>query len=288
MTDTLWSDISEFQTDVNNANPYHFLALRSHDGGHNDLHFMANVTWANNSVKSGRLWGYIVYYFYRPGFDGAASFINRIGPHPNPRMVAMIDVEGAQGQVTGNQSGQINREFHALAAYLGSPKRVIGYGNVGDLNALWPQKPPGARLIVANYSANPPYPGKFAHQFSDNHVTAPFGPSDINSADGMDQRALEMMFGFTTSPAPTPPPPAAAFPGTTGPSVKLGTAHVWHSDGTMSLVAFAARRNASVVNLIRVTAENVTGADYTAFNAYVVSGVKLPMPKGLAFCTVNA
>jgi len=73
MTDTLWSDISEFQTDVNNAYPYHFLALRSHDGGHNDLHFMANVTWANNSVKSGRLWGYIVYYFYRPGFDGAAS-----------------------------------------------------------------------------------------------------------------------------------------------------------------------------------------------------------------------
>ena len=44
---------------------------------------------------------------------------------------------------------------------------MIGYGNVGDLNNVWPNKPPGIRLVVATYGRNPPYPGEVAHQYTD-------------------------------------------------------------------------------------------------------------------------
>jgi hypothetical protein len=64
---------------VDNSYPHSFYAFRSHDGAHNDAQFMHNITWANGAVEAGKLWGYIVYYFYRPGFDGAASLKARVG-----------------------------------------------------------------------------------------------------------------------------------------------------------------------------------------------------------------
>jgi hypothetical protein len=201
MTDTLWSDISEFQVPVNNSYPYHFLCLRSNDGSYQDHHFTQNIAWARAALKSGHLWGYMVYYFYRPGFDGAKLLMQRVGK-PDSRMVAMIDVESANGQVTGNQSAEINAQHDELAHWLGSASRVVGYGNVTDLNDLWPQKPAGIRIIVAAYGSNPGYPGKYAHQYEDNANTPPFGPSDLNSADGMTVGDLEKMYGFVQALPP--------------------------------------------------------------------------------------
>lgn len=205
MTDTLWSDISEFQVPVDNSYPYHFLCIRSNDGSYQDHHFTQNIAWCRASLKNGRLWGYMVYYFYRPGFDGAKLLMQRVGK-PDSRMSVMIDVESASGQVSGNQSGAINAQHDELAKWLGSPSRVVGYGNTSDLNALWPQKPRGIRLVIAAYGSNPGYPGKYAHQFEDNAPTRPFGPSDLNSADGMSAGDLEKMYGFVSA---TPPPSTA-------------------------------------------------------------------------------
>jgi hypothetical protein len=207
MTDTLWSDVSEFQVPVNNSYPYHFLCIRSNDGSYQDHHFVQNIAWCRSAVASGRMWGFMVYYFYRPGFDGAALLRSRVG-HPDAHMVAMIDVEGAGGQVSGNQSGAINAQYNELAKWLGSSKRVVGYGNTSDLNALWPQKPSGIKLIIAAYGSNPSYPGKYAHQFTDKQNTSPFGPSDFNSADGMSASDLQKMYGFTAPKPPPPPPPS--------------------------------------------------------------------------------
>jgi hypothetical protein len=287
--DTLWSDVSEFQPGVTDAYPHKFFALRSHDGGHNDAQFMHNITWANRAVASGRLWGYIVYYFYRPGFDGAAALKARVGPHPNPKMVAMIDVESAGGQVHGNQSAQISREFHEIAGWLGSSKRVIGYGNTSDLNSLWPARPAGIRLIIAAYGSNPGYPGKFAHQFTDCAHTPPFGPSDLNSADGMSAHDLQVMFGMTSAPAPAPAPHPVShqMAGTLRGPVKHGTGHWWTADGTLSLAAVAARRNAAALNLLRASAVNCSPAEFAALNRYLMGGITKPMPRGLVFYTVN-
>jgi|SRR5215831_15963413 len=202
MTDTLWSDISEFQVPVNNNYPYKFLCFRSSDGTHLDSHFNQNIAWARSAVHTGRMWGFMVYYFYRPGVDAAKILMQRVGK-PDARMAVMIDVESASGQVSGNQSNAINAQHDELVKWLGRPGSVVGYGNTSDLNALWPQKPRGIRLVIAAYGSNPGYPGKYAHQFEDNANTHPFGPSDLNSADGMSAGDLEKMYGFVPD---TPPP----------------------------------------------------------------------------------
>jgi hypothetical protein len=88
---------------------------------------------------------------------------------------------------------------------------VIGYGNVGDLNNLWPRKPPGIRLVVAAYGHNSPYPGKVAHQYTDGQGyggglpegAPPFGRCDMNSADGFTADEFARACGVSpTDPAP--------------------------------------------------------------------------------------
>jgi hypothetical protein len=201
VTDTQWADVSEFQVVVTDAYPWEFFCYRSNDGNHLDAHFAANRAWADAAVASGKIFGYLVYYFYRPGVDGAAILRSLVGT-PNPRMAVMIDVESDGGNVSGDQSAQINDQYSALSLWLGDPRRVVGYGNVGDLNALWRSKPAALRFVVADYSGTPSYPGMFAHQFADNVPTAPFGPCDADRAYGMAVTDLETMFGFTGSPGP--------------------------------------------------------------------------------------
>jgi len=211
MTDTQWADISEFQVQVNDSYPYNFICIRSNDGNHIDSHIQANLSWCKSRRASGKLWGFIVYYFYRPGIDGAKNLIAQVGS-PDPRMVAMIDVESAGGQVHGDQSAAINAQYNELASWLGDKRRVIGYGNTSDLAALWPNKPAGLRLVVAAYGSKPSYPGMFGHQYTDRGSCGPFGTCDLNSADGMSQRDLEDMFGFSGAAAAVPAQRAAALP----------------------------------------------------------------------------
>ena len=205
MAETLWADVSQWQgRPADNSYPYGLFAFRCYHYPDRDTLFAANIGWARQAVTAGRLWGFIVYYFYRPETDGAKILRDMVGK-PDPRMVAMIDVEGDHnskyGPVTGNQSSRINAQWQALASWLGDARRVIGYGNVGDLNGLWPSKPPGVRLVVANYSSVPSYPGMFAHQFTDHQPTAPFGPCDCNRA-AMDAGQLQAMFGFGAAAPP--------------------------------------------------------------------------------------
>jgi hypothetical protein len=211
MADALWADVSVWQKPVNDSYPHPLFAFRSNDGaGYRDPNFGANRTWADGAVASGKLVGYIVYYVYRPGSNSVGTLQAMVG-NPSPHMAVMMDIENWGGQIRGNQSTGINADHDRLAQWLGNPARVVGYGNVGDLNNLWPQKPLGVRLVVASYGANPGYPGKFAHQYADNYNSPPFGPCDINSADGMAPNDVAAMLalgaGAAPGPAPAPPPP---------------------------------------------------------------------------------
>jgi peptidoglycan hydrolase-like protein with peptidoglycan-binding domain len=208
VTDTQWADISEFQAPVNDSYPYNFVCIRSNDGNHIDHNIQANLSWCRSRRSSGTIWGFIVYYFYRPGIDGAKNLMAQVGT-PDPRMVAMIDVESAGGQVAGNQSAAINAQFNELAHWLGDARRVIGYGNTADLGTLWPSKPAGIRHVIASYGSKPSYPGMFGHQYTDRGSCTPFGTCDLNSADGMSQQDLEGMFGFSGAAVPAPRPPSA-------------------------------------------------------------------------------
>jgi hypothetical protein len=214
VTDTLFADVSEFQSPVDDSYPYRVLSIRSNDGTYQDHHFTQNYQWCVNAVESGKLEFFIVYYYWRPNETGVITHMNMVnaagGPHP--RMVSMIDLESG-GNPGGDQSGAVNDEYQQLAAWLGNPLRVIGYANTGDFNNMWPNRPQGLRVIGAGYGQNPNLPGQIAHQYTDGtgyggglpEGCSPFGDCDMNSADGLDPTAFATACGLNNTPPPPTP-----------------------------------------------------------------------------------
>lgn len=214
--DTLFADVSEWQVGVNDSYPYRVMSIRANDGTYRDKQWANNHAWCRRACDDGRLEFFIVYFVWRPNWQDAVNTLKSQVGDPHPRMVVMIDVESWEGQIGGDQSAGINAAHDQIAAWLGDPRRVIGYGNVGDLNRLWPAKPPGIRLVVAGYGNNPSYPGKIAHQYTNGEGyggglpegAPPFGKCDMNSADGLTPSAFARELGLdTATPQPPPPPP---------------------------------------------------------------------------------
>jgi hypothetical protein len=219
MTDTLFADISEYQVPVDDSYPYRVLSIRATDGDYVDHNFAPNYAWMRNALDSGKLVFGIVYTYVRPATwqdnaNAVRSLIDNNGGL-RPRVVLMLDVEHDNINAAVDQSGQINGLFQNFVDYCGgNVARVIGYGNIYDLDDMWPNKPRGIRLIIASYGSNPDYPGKIAHQYTDGQVGAdpanglpdgapPFGQCDMNSADGLDPYQFAAACGITT-PAPIP------------------------------------------------------------------------------------
>jgi hypothetical protein len=228
VTDTLFSDVSEFQVPVDDSYTgagYQVLSFRSNDGAHLDENFVQNYQWAVNAVNSGTLNFFICYYYWRPGELGLQNHMAQVNSQggPHPRMVSMIDLESG-GNPDSDQSATANDEYNKLVAWLdGNDQRVIGYGNQGDLSVMW--QFPGHQLdvILAGYGANPASPNasliKLAHQYTDGEDfgdglptgAPPFGDCDMNSADGLsiDAFAAAVGLGATTPPVTPPSPPSA-------------------------------------------------------------------------------
>jgi hypothetical protein len=211
VTDTLFADVSEFQRVVDNSYPYSVLSIRACDGTYRDGNFAANYAWMRQALSSGRLTSGIVYTYCRPNWqDNVATVQSMIDGNGglHPRVALMLDVESG-GNPSGDGSSWINQIFWGLAAYAGSRTRIIGYGNVSDLDQMWQTKPYGIRIIVAAYGSNPDYPGKVAHQYTNGggfggplpQGAPPFGNCDMNSADGLDPSMFAVACGI-----PTPPP----------------------------------------------------------------------------------
>lgn len=205
MSDILWSDVSEWNAVVADSYPYPVLAIRSNDGTWRDHHFVQNYQWAQRALDSGKLRVLIIYLVYRQNWsDDLATLKSEVGVL-HPSTVVMLDVESWGGEIAGDQSASINALYRGVADWIGDPRRVIGYGNVFDLDSLWPTKPPGLRLIVAAYGSNPNYPGKLGHQFTDGQTTdhllvPPFGYADVNSADGYDIDSFCAALGLGSQP----------------------------------------------------------------------------------------
>jgi LysM domain-containing protein len=207
MSDTLFADVSEFQVPVNDTYPYRFLSIRSNDGTYRDKNFAANLAWCKSAVSRGRLDGFLVYFVWHPNWQDGVNTLKAVVGTPHPKMAVMIDVESWSGKITGNQSGGINAARESLIAWLGGNRnRVIGYANAGDFGALWPTRG-DCKVILANYSNNPAFPGKIAHQFSDCFAVPPFGHCDINSADGYTSAQFAAALGLGGTSAPVAPEP---------------------------------------------------------------------------------
>ncbi|ACC42291.1 conserved hypothetical bacteriophage protein [Mycobacterium marinum M] len=232
--DTLFADVSEWQVPVDDSYPYPVLSIRVSDGSYQDRNFARNYTWMRAALNSGKLTFGIVYTYVRPQtWQSNAATVKQMidaagGLHP--RIALMLDIESG-GNPPGDQSGGINAIYSALADYTGDPARIIGYGNVSDLNGMWRTKPPGIRLIVAGYGRLPTYPGMVAHQYTDGQGYGgglpegcpPFGNCDMNAANGLTPAEFAAACGISgdLQPEPDPepgPPPAPAGPVPVGPA----------------------------------------------------------------------
>ncbi len=150
MADTLYADVSEWQVSVNDTYPYPVLCIRSNDGTYRDRRWVNNYSWCLSNTDSGRLTFFIVYFVWRPNWRETVETFKSQVRAPHPRMAVMLDVESWGGQISGDQSAGINAAYDEVGAYVGSTAKVIGYGNIGDLNSLWPTK----RLVSA-WSSRP-------------------------------------------------------------------------------------------------------------------------------------
>lgn len=226
VTDTLFADVSEFQTPVNNAYTdagYRVLSIRSNDGTHQDLNIGANYPWCVQAADDGRLTFFIVYCYWRANWAQTGQTlidtINGLGG-PHPRMVVMLDVESG-GNPGGDESDPINRLYWQMADWLGTDARVIGYANLGDERTMWQLKPQHIPMILAGYGANPDDASVFkvAHQYTDGtgyggglpEGAPPWPTCDMNSADGLSDVAFAAACGVGVS-APVPPPPPGPLP----------------------------------------------------------------------------
>lgn len=214
ITDTLFADVSEWQRPVDDTYPYPVLSIRVSDGTYRDRNFATNYAWMRGALDSGRLVFGIVYTYCRANWQANADTVRSMidangGLHPH--IALMLDVEQG-GNPRGDGSDWINRLYWNLADFTGNRARIIGYGNVGDLNNMWRTKPSGIRLVVAAYGSNPDYPGKVAHQYTDGRGFSPglpqgappFGRCDMNSADGLNPVQFAAACGITTPAAPPP------------------------------------------------------------------------------------
>jgi hypothetical protein len=220
VTDTLFADVSEFQSPVTDAYlqaGYQVLSIRSNDGTYQDHKFAANYQWCVNAVEAGQLKFFMVYYYWRPGGTGCNTHMQMVNAQggPHPKMVSMIDVESG-GNGSGDVSGQLNSEYAQLGQWLGDQNRVIGYANTGDYYAMWPSPPAGLKIIAAGYGANPRLTNQIAHQYTDGNGfgggalpegAPPWSNCDMNSADGLSVDAFANLLGVGGAPAPTPPGP---------------------------------------------------------------------------------
>ena len=193
VTDTLYADVSEWQRPVDDSYPYRVIAIRSNDGTYRDKNWASNYAWCKRRCDENALVFFIVYFVWRQNWQQTVDTLKNLVGQPHPRMAVMIDVESWQGQIIGNQSDGLNNAYRAVADWLGDRRRVIAYGNRGDLNSLWPYKPVGLRIVLASYGSNPGYPGKIAHQYTNGEGYGgglpegcpPFGKCCMDSADGL-------------------------------------------------------------------------------------------------------
>lgn len=208
--DSLFADVSEFERVVDDSYPYEIFSLRSNDGTYRDRNFAQNYAWAAAAADSGKLACFIVYFYWRPNWLDTVNTHKALvtaagGPHP--RMITMIDVESG-GNPDSDQSAALNATRASLTTWLGTAARVIGYANSGDFNAMWPTRPTDLRVIGAGYGGNPNLPGQLAHQYTNGQVgaappqlpdgAAPFGPCDMNSADGLSPTDFAAACGIGT------------------------------------------------------------------------------------------
>lgn len=197
---TFWADVSQYQRVVDDSYPHRVFSFRTNSGDKLDTNAAVNLAWGLRALADGRIDVLIPYYFFRPAqanCDLWREVVSRSGSI-HPRIVCMVDVEGANGSVRGDNSAEINDEVQRVQGWLGG-SRVIGYLNPNADPGLWRSRP-NIPLVVPHYNGTPgqsyDFPNRFAHQYSDGVPCAPFGACDANYT-ALSIPELLTLFGIT-------------------------------------------------------------------------------------------
>lgn len=217
---TFWCDVSQYQSSaLTNSYPYQVFSFRTNSGDVEDTLVDENASAAKQLLDSGQLQIVIPYYFFRPGeanCDLHREILERTGLFNHPRSITMVDVEGANGQVAGDNSWEINDEVNRIRGWYGNYNRVIGYYNSNADPALWPTRA-GINLVVPQYNRTPGdissifdsqvRSDAIAHQYTSNGNVAQWNPVDINWSP-YNINELLALFGLKDIAAQTIPPDA--------------------------------------------------------------------------------
>lgn len=205
----VWPDVSEHQgKPVTDAMPHPGLAYRINDGTYLDREFAANDAWARRAPRLRFALGYIVW----PRSEGWSSWQatwdvarGALGTAHRPRLVIQDDVESwSRPELARDHSTDLEDKRQAEVAYLNGlrpgwqrrwpfralyrsadERRVVGYGNKGDLLTM-ASKVRWRAVILADYS-DAPTPRKvgpwrvIARQYTNHGICPPWsGPVDLN------------------------------------------------------------------------------------------------------------
>lgn len=177
---TFWTDVSQFQGKaVESTYPFPVFSFRTNSGDVEDTLAVENAVAAKAMLEAGKLQIVIPYYFFRPGqanCDLHREILERTGLFNHPRTVSMVDVEGAKGTVTGDNTWEINDEVNRIRGWYNSFERVIGYWNPNADPKLWLARS-GLNLVIPQYGKTPgdissvmdkqAVSEAFAHQFTE-------------------------------------------------------------------------------------------------------------------------
>jgi hypothetical protein len=191
MSGVITVDVSEFQRPVTDSYPHDWFSFRVCDGTYVDRNAAKNLAWARKAAKAGKIAGYTCYCVYRPNTPTLQTVMRVIG-QPDDHVTVMVDVESWGGAIRGDHSQAITALANGLGEWLGDRRRVLAYGNHGDLVSLYPTRPSWLRFIVAGYGTQQPaFPNMIGWQYSDGdsrwptpnglpRKTRPFGNCDHN------------------------------------------------------------------------------------------------------------
>lgn len=194
---TTWADVSQYQRRaVDSTYPHPVFCFRTNSGDRIDVLALENALRAKELIAAGKVKAVIAYYFFWPGqanCDLHRKVLEQAGLWDDPRLVTMVDVEGAPmngvKRIRGDQSPEVNDEVDRLRKWYGDPRRVIGYWNPIADPELWPSRLDGMNLVVPSYGRTPGQParkprGYFAHQYTDRGQCAPWTEGvDLNYTD---------------------------------------------------------------------------------------------------------
>lgn len=151
---TFWTDVSQYQSKTLDASyKSRVFSFRTNSGDKADTKAVVNAQVAKSLLDSGQLDIVIPYYFFRPGqanCDLHRQLLEQAGLFNHPRTVTMVDVEGDNGSVAGNNSWEINDEVNRIRQWYNNFQRVIGYLNSNADPLLWPTRA-GINLVVPQY-----------------------------------------------------------------------------------------------------------------------------------------